>query len=315
MADAKISALPSATLPLAGTEVLPIVQSSTTDKVTVADMLRQAGQTVTTSNPVLSLAQTWNDGAVTFTGLLFNATNTASAAASMLMDLQVGGTSQFNVTRAGAVSATSGFAAGVKALIDIGVPGLSLSSESTIAWSSTTSYFNTKDLILLREAANILGQRNTTAAQAFRLYNTYTDISNYERLNLAFSGNVAYLIVQQAGTGTSRNMVLGTQGLSTVEIITNNASRWTWTGASGHFLASTDNATDIGASGANRPRNIFVAGGVTVGSTAALITTSAALADGAGAAAGTLLNAPAAGNPTKWIPINDNGTTRYVPAW
>jgi hypothetical protein len=22
-----------------------------------------------------------------------------------------------------------------------------------------------------------------------------------------------------------------------------------------------------------------------------------------------------AGNPTKWIPINDNGTTRYLPAW
>lgn len=31
--------------------------------------------------------------------------------------------------------------------------------------------------------------------------------------------------------------------------------------------------------------------------------------------AGTITNAPAAGNPTKWIPINDNGTTRYIPAW
>lgn len=41
----------------------------------------------------------------------------------------------------------------------------------------------------------------------------------------------------------------------------------------------------------------------------------AALSNGAAAAAGTLLNAPAAGNPTKWIPINDNGTTRYIPAW
>lgn len=40
-----------------------------------------------------------------------------------------------------------------------------------------------------------------------------------------------------------------------------------------------------------------------------------ALTDGAAAAAGTLLNAPAAGNPTKWIPIDDNGTTRYIPCW
>ena len=41
----------------------------------------------------------------------------------------------------------------------------------------------------------------------------------------------------------------------------------------------------------------------------------ASFTDGAGASAGTLTNAPAVGNPTKWIPIDDNGTTRYIPAW
>lgn len=44
-------------------------------------------------------------------------------------------------------------------------------------------------------------------------------------------------------------------------------------------------------------------------------TTSTALTNGAGASAGTITNAPAIGNPTKWIGINDNGTTRYIPAW
>lgn len=48
---------------------------------------------------------------------------------------------------------------------------------------------------------------------------------------------------------------------------------------------------------------------------ATLHTTTTALTNGAGAALGTLANAPAAGNPTKWIGINDNGTTRYIPAW
>ncbi|NBW16541.1 MAG: hypothetical protein EBR82_52045 [Caulobacteraceae bacterium] len=38
MADKKISALTAATTPLAGTEVLPIVQSGTTKKVSVADL-------------------------------------------------------------------------------------------------------------------------------------------------------------------------------------------------------------------------------------------------------------------------------------
>lgn len=46
-----------------------------------------------------------------------------------------------------------------------------------------------------------------------------------------------------------------------------------------------------------------------------MIGTTTAFTNGAGAAAGTLLNAPAAGDPTKWIPIDDNGTTRYIPAW
>lgn len=55
-------------------------------------------------------------------------------------------------------------------------------------------------------------------------------------------------------------------------------------------------------------------GQVTTRSTT-LMGSSVALANGSGGNAGTLTNAPAAGNPTKWIPINDNGTLRYIPAW
>ena len=91
MADAKISALPSATVPLAGTEVLPIVQSGTTDKVTAADLLRQNGQTVTANNPVLSLAQTWNNAGVSFTAALIDVTSTAAASGSYLLHLRTGG--------------------------------------------------------------------------------------------------------------------------------------------------------------------------------------------------------------------------------
>lgn len=39
------------------------------------------------------------------------------------------------------------------------------------------------------------------------------------------------------------------------------------------------------------------------------------IANGAGASVGTLTNAPVAGNPTKWLSVNDNGVTRYIPAW
>jgi hypothetical protein len=54
---------------------------------------------------------------------------------------------------------------------------------------------------------------------------------------------------------------------------------------------------------------------LTVDSGTNLITSTAAFGNGAAAATGTLTNAPAPGNPTKWIPISDNGTTRYIPAW
>jgi hypothetical protein len=55
--------------------------------------------------------------------------------------------------------------------------------------------------------------------------------------------------------------------------------------------------------------------GVTIVGDTVLLHTGTALADGSAAALGTLTNAPAAGNPSKWIPVDDNGTTRYLPAW
>lgn len=56
MADAKISALTSATTPLAGTEVLPIVQSGTTVKVSVADLT--TGRNVSMLNGTVTGVQT-----------------------------------------------------------------------------------------------------------------------------------------------------------------------------------------------------------------------------------------------------------------
>ena len=78
---------------------------------------------------------------------------------------------------------------------------------------------------------------------------------------------------------------------------------------------------EIGTLAAQNASNVAITGGtlsgITISTTggAVLASTSAALTNGAGVGAGTLLTAPVAGNPTKWIGINDNGTTRYVPSW
>jgi hypothetical protein len=65
-----------------------------------------AGGTITTSKPV-TISQTWNAGGVTFTGLFVNITNTASASASLLADLQIGGVTQFNVRKDGSIVCTA----------------------------------------------------------------------------------------------------------------------------------------------------------------------------------------------------------------
>ena len=55
---------------------------------------------ITTSQP-LSLTQTWNAGAITFKGIDVNITDTASNAASLLMDLRVGGNPYFSIEKDG----------------------------------------------------------------------------------------------------------------------------------------------------------------------------------------------------------------------
>lgn len=61
--------------------------------------------TQTASVPVLNGTVTWNSAGTTFTALKVAVTSTASAAASLLLDLTVGGTSQLTVSKAGVVTA------------------------------------------------------------------------------------------------------------------------------------------------------------------------------------------------------------------
>ena len=59
----------------------------------------------TTSN-IYDLTDTWNDGATTFVAIQMDVTDTASASASKLIDLQKGSVSQFNVDKDGNLTLT-----------------------------------------------------------------------------------------------------------------------------------------------------------------------------------------------------------------
>ena len=124
-----------------------------------------------------------------------------------------------------------------------------------------------QDACLERGAANIFEQRRGTAAQAFRLFNTFTDASNYERLHLLWTGDEAYIEQQSAGTGAARGLTIGTKGNGQLTFKTSDSNRWGIGSTSGHLLSLSDNNFDLGASGANRPRYGYFGTGVVVGTT------------------------------------------------
>lgn len=53
---------------------------------------------------IFDMTDTWNAGATTFSAIKMNVTDTASAAGSLLIDLQVGGVSQFKVSKGGRIT-------------------------------------------------------------------------------------------------------------------------------------------------------------------------------------------------------------------
>lgn len=91
--------------------------------------------TATTDVQALSATQTWNASGVTFTGIKYTLTNSASAAGSKLLDLIVGSTSTFDVHKTGVI----GQAGVAFASLPTGVAGMLayVTDASTATWGAT----------------------------------------------------------------------------------------------------------------------------------------------------------------------------------
>jgi hypothetical protein len=85
----------------AASDILSIGAAAPAAGIVRLDGGTQAGAA---SVPIIWAVQTWNNATTVFTGLLLNVTSTLSAATSKLIDLQLGGVSQFSVTKAGALT-------------------------------------------------------------------------------------------------------------------------------------------------------------------------------------------------------------------
>ena len=167
----------------------------------------------------------WNNASTVFTGLRVNVTDTASAAGSKLLDLQVGGTSKARFDTSGRLnfspssgSSYIGISSGYKltiASLDIELSGTFATYIRNGVCSNGPLGFSTGgsgDLFLVRDAADTLAQRRSTNAQTFRLYNTLTgsDVSasgNYERGFLQWNSNVLELGTEAGSGGGSEQPV------------------------------------------------------------------------------------------------------------
>lgn len=188
---------------------------------------------------IYDLADTWNAAGTTFTAIKMNVTDSASAAGSLLMDLQVGGVSRFNVDKTGAVVISDGTSAltidstnGATTFLQTAAITLQTSNSMVLRHGNNDALFirpattgrgrlafvdntNGSPAYIYSDAANTLDQRNGVNAQAFRVYNTFTDASNFERLSIAWNTNVAVFELGNSGTGSARAQVRFLPGTAT----------------------------------------------------------------------------------------------------
>ena len=245
------------------------------------------------------MAQTWNAGATTFTAIKMNVTDTASAAGSALMDLQLAGTTVLRLQKNGLLQfggTTSSFPALSRAgsQLIIGLADASgyaptvcgpLFSSGTIRMQSNVGLYtlgSADDIQLARDAADTLAQRRTTNPQAFRVYNTFTDASNYERGFFRYASNALEIGHEGLGTGavTPRTVSLWANGTRHF-MVGGDIGAWN-INTNSHLVCGIDNTRDIGASGANRPRNLYMASWIRMATTVVASLPAAATA-GAGA--------------------------------
>jgi len=224
MADIDLKTLtPDTSLPTTGflfgadsqAAVSPSVFTTQAVATTLLGSTTLSGATITADAPVLNLAQTWNNAAVTFTGLKFNVPTDTSASASLLMDLQKGSVSQFSVSKSGVVNATgsitgAGISAtsggsGVIQLSSTSTYGTHMARDYVVSWGNNATLNGSLDLIFGRRAAANLrfGAADAAApvAQTLSVQSVVAGTTNTAGTALTITGS------QGTGTGAGGTII------------------------------------------------------------------------------------------------------------
>lgn len=236
-------------------------------------------------------------------------------------------------TGAVSVSANNGIYSSASNEVGIQTNGAALAAFSTTGFklgaivldADVTSAFGASRLIVIRDnsvADAIVNLGNGNNAVGAHYYGVKTRSTGTDANVVVQSGDE---LVSFAGYGSDGASYRLAGAIKLVVDATPGASdmpgRWefytTPDGSATTVLRMSiknDGSIFIGATDPGGSDTLRVNGAITVNS-AVMLQTKTSFTNGAAAAAGTITNAPTAGNPTKWIPVNDNGTTRYLPAW
>ena len=178
--------------------------------------------------------------------------NAASGFVGRLLDLQVNGTSAFNVSSGGTISSVVGAGAALALggltftrrsgsgnynFLFFDVPGVSankvgvINSGGSFGWgylvaNDGVGYIGFGDVFngdfragFYSPANDTLEQRRGTNAQTSRVYNTYTSATSYERAKLEWSSNVLRIGTEKGSAGgTARDMELQTDGTTRITV-------------------------------------------------------------------------------------------------
>lgn len=228
MADAKISALPASTTPLAGTEVLPVVQSGTTKQVSVANLT--AGRAVSGA----SFAVTGSS--VPANGIYLSAVNTVSVATNSAEKVQVNPSGQVGI---GVIPYAS--VGGNGDLLQIGNPLTKVGSGLTIGATTTGD-------IQYSNAASGTGQYAGLLRYVFST-NTFSIWTNSASRVTVGSGGDTTLVTGNLVQGTAAkgvNFTANTPAAGMTSQLLNWYEEGTWTPNQGSGLTVVGAFSSVG---------------------------------------------------------------------
>ncbi len=151
--------------------------------------------------------------------------------------------------------------------------------------------------------------RNNNGSTAMLFNNPNAGVNAYAGVQLQSTLSSAFIYKTSSGytPAPPDSLVIQDKGSGGIYFYT-NASVVGHFFNNGNFLLDTLFPADNG-------NKLQVSGSISQQDVGAILHATAAMNNGAGVSAGTLLNAPAAGNPTKWLPFDDAGVTRFIPSW